>query len=228
MMKRIVLCILIGIFLSLPISGFAKKELAIDLSFETIEERKNLRLSFDMDENEFFSSAKIRYKRYEDSMSKNHGQLKLGYDPIINELWSLWFFEQVGYDEKQGTDLENFAGGGLKRKLINREDLKFSISGGFLHHHLNYEENIDNLMRFSLRFKNAKQFSKNINFNLIIFYQPAIESFKDYIIDGKASIKYNFTEMLGMKLKIEDVYRSVTEMDEKNDLRTSLHITIDF
>lgn len=227
-MKRIVLCILIGIFLSLPIPGFAKKELAIDLSFETIGQRKNLGISFDMAENEFFGSAKIRYKRREDRMSKNHGQLKLGYDPIINELWSLWFFERSGYDRKQDIDLENFAGGGLKCRLINREDLKFSISGGFLHHHLNYEEDIDNLMRFSLRFKNAKQFSKNISFNFMIFYQPAIGSFKDYIIDAETSIKYNFTERLGMKLKIEDMYRSVTEMDEKNDLRTSLHITIDF
>lgn len=186
-------------------------------------------------------SSKIRYAKRNSDISQNQGLLRAAWDPKLTEDWSLWFYEQAGYDTPKKIEFENFMGGGPKYTLHKSSTSKYSISAGYLNHYQELSEgDITDVHRLSFRLK-AKQL---IYFNLLLpggkiigegpkiiavfFYQPNIENPGDYLFSGEISLVIAVSESIDLKAYIEDHYRSVSEIPQKNELLTGLKLAWSF
>lgn len=125
------------------------------------------------------------YGKTGDIVTRNDGELNVVYDPAINDRWSAWFFDKVGYDKTLGIDFENQIGVGLKHNLTE----VFSVSFGVLHHTRKPENYNDE--RWSLRAK-----FKNEVFKGTYFYQPVIGDSDDYISKGEGEL--GISEVFGL------------------------------
>lgn len=207
-------------------------ELDLGLSYhDAIHTKKALDLAFKTASGGLSVGARFRYADQNDEISENRGHLHLGYDPRLTDHWSLWFFDRLGYDRKREITGENFIGVGPKYRVVHTDKWKISLSAGPLLHNITYEnDETDDLIRFSFRPKVAWQIRNYLAFQFVAFYQPDIANFDDYIITGKASLKYSLDKWpaLAFKFKVEDTYRSVSKVSEKNDLTTGLALSLEF
>jgi len=166
--------------------------------------------------------SKFNYGKQNSLKIENNAFLRLGYDSKLSEKWSLWFFDQIEYNKLRKIDFENFFGGGPKYSFCKN----FSISAGYLQHHQRIEYDTLNINRFSFRLKDKVKLFRVVAFTGIIFYQPNLKDFDDYIFTGEASIKQKIAARLSLKLLLTDQYRSRSETDEKNDLSLILSLGI--
>lgn len=230
-MKKVFMLICLTLLMALLAGLTYGAELDVGLSYLSgTTEKKGLDVSLEAEKGAVSGSARIRYAEQDEAISENRGHLRLGYDPVISQKWSLWFYEQAGYDEMREIDYENFIGGGPKYKFgLRNAECGISLSLGILQHHTRYEdERVTDVARLSLRPKLRWQISDNFSFALVAFYQPNIEHFKDYIITGEAGLRYSLTEKVGLKLKVEDEYRSVSAIEDKNQLTAVLALSVNF
>ena len=161
--------------------------------------------------------TELQYSETEGDVVKNNGFFRAGYDPRLDETWSLWFFEEIGYRRLVDHETENFAGGGIKYRFFKNT----SVSFGGLHHYLEIENlGTKNVGRWSLRFK-----TKNSWGGIVIFYQPDIRDYRDYILRSEAYIKHQLDNRY-IKFSINDQYR--TSWECKNELSTMFSVGIEF
>ncbi len=126
-------------------------------------------------------SAYYRRSELEDIVSKDEGELSVEYDPAINDRWSLWFDETVGYDKVLGINRESSTGFGVKYYILKSESKKLSLSGGVLYDHISTDcSEVDDCSeggngRYSFRIK-----FKNDTFKAVALYQPVMGDHSDY------------------------------------------------
>lgn len=218
-------------------------ELDVGLSFlKGVSDKTGVDLSLKAETGILSGSAKIKYAEQDGDLSENQGQLQVGYDPVLSGQWSLWFYDELGYDTVRDISLENFAGGGPKYVLHESAKAKYSVSAGYLNHYRELADGTtEDMHRLSFRFK-ARQWlyldvilpardkivGSGPEINVVVFYQPNVEDFDDYIMTGELSVKYGLSKQTSLKLKVEDKYRSTAIADAKNELRTVVALSINF
>ena len=210
------------IILALCLSGYPLpvKAGSFDIGLSTtsgITDSRSLYLGLDTKIKGVSLVSKLNYGEQNNLEIENKAFLRLGYDPKLNDKWSLWFFDQAGYNKLRKIDFENFFGGGPKYILYK----DFSISAGLLQHHQKIENDTIDINRLSFRLK-----GKINSFKVVIFYQPNLEDFDDYIFTGEASIEQEIASRVSLKLILTDQYRSRSEIDEKNELSLVLSLGI--
>lgn len=216
--------ILLIIILALCLSGSIDSALAgsFDIGLSTksgITDSQSLYLGIDTEIKKISIASKLDYGKQNGLKIENKAFLRLGYDPKINDKWSLWFFDQAGYNKIRKIDFENFFGGGPKYTFHKN----FSISAGLLQHHQKIGNHAFDINRLSFRLK-----SKINSFKGIVFYQPNLEDFDDYIFIGEVSVGQKITSCLSLNLMLTDQYRSRSEIAEKNELSLILSLGIEF
>jgi len=192
---------------------------SLDLGLSTksgVTDSQSLYLGFDTKIKEITLTGKLNYGEQNDIEVENKAFLRLGYDPKLTDRWSLWFYDQAGYNKIRNIEFENFFGGGPKYTFYK----DFSISAGLLQHHKKLENDTFDMNRLSFRLK-----GKINQFKAVIFYQPNLEDFDDYIFTGEASFKQDITSKLSLKLILTDQYRSMS-IGEKNDLSLVLALGV--
>ncbi len=169
-------------------------------------------------------SSRVRYGKHDDEIVQNQGVFRLSADPKIQDKWSAWLYEELGYDKPKGIDVENFVGGGLKYSFYEG----YSFSGGYLYHYQEIGDLSEGINRLSFRLKGKRTLSKWGGPNIfgVMFYQPNIEDFDDYLASGEIGLSMAIVQNLGLKLSIEDHYRSM--LDEPNEFLTSLSLVVEF
>lgn len=170
-------------------------------------------------------STEIQYGETRDDIIKNNGFVRAGYDPGLNEDWSLWFYEEVRYNHVTEVNVENFAGGGIKYKLFSNA----SISFGNLYHYLEIDtvKSIDykHTNRWSLRLKiKSSSMSKSSSAGMVVFYQPNMVDFEDYILKGEAYLKRKLDNKFFLKFSVKDQYRTNWN---KNEFSSILSVGIE-
>lgn len=161
--------------------------------------------------------TELQYSETEDGVTKNNGFFRAGYDPRLDESWSLWFFEEIGYRHLVDYETENFAGGGVKHNFSKNT----SISFGYLHHYLEIENlGTENTDRWSLRLKAKSSWG-----GMVIFYQPDIRDFEDYILRSEAYVKHQLDNRY-IKFSVKDQYR--TSWEHRNELSAIFSVGIEF
>lgn len=215
---KIILIIIAALLLSSLTDLVRAGNLDIGLSTTSgITDSKSLYLGFDTKIKEISLISKLNYGKQNDLEIENKALLRLGYDPKLNNKWSLWFCNKAGYNKIRKIDFENFFGGGPKYTFYK----DCSISVGLLQHHQKMEEDTLDINRLSFRLK-----GKINSFKAVIFYQPNVDDFDDYIFTGEASIGQKIASQLSLKLTLSDQYRSTSKV-EKNELSLVLSLGIE-
>jgi len=167
-----------------------------------------------------------RYGKTDGIVTQDEGELGIDYNPPINEKWSIWLDESVGYDKVIGIDFENNLGFGLKYYVYKEkdeadEDIKFSLSAGILYQFISW--NCDDPAyceqegtgRYSYRAK----FSK---FKLLLAYsyQPNIKDASDYISKFSSEIKLvEVSKGVALVWRYENEYWSLYGQSETSGLK---------
>lgn len=120
-------------------------------------------------------SAYYGYGETDDTVTQDEGRLSIGYDPVINNSWSLWMDETVGFDKARDISFENSFGAGPKYKFNSKTSLSF----GVLYYFKDSMDEGEGL--YSIRLK-----TKARGFDLTAFYQPYIVG-AGHILKGNAS-----------------------------------------
>ena len=151
----------------------------------------------------FDFNANYKYGTSGGTVTKDQGSLSLGYDPKINDKWSIWLDYTAGYNKPWGIEFENMLGGGPKYYIIKNDDRKMSFSTGILYQ---YDANTqEGQRRLSHRLK-----YKDRRTALTYFHQPDIDNSADYISKGTATFK--LTKLFSAFYS--DSYRSIGELKE--------------
>ena len=120
-------------------------------------------------------SAYYGYGKTDKIITQDEGRLSIGYDPVINDNWSLWMDETVGYDKARDVRFENFFGAGPKYKFTDKTSLSF----GVLYYFKDSMGEGEGL--YSFRFKTEAR-----GLLLTAFYQPYMLG-EGHILKGSAS-----------------------------------------
>lgn len=203
-------------------------EIDIGLSYlDGVSRTKNADIGFKSKKNKLAVSGNFKYAKQDGKISENSGYAMVAYDPKLKDRWFLWFFEKQGYDRKRVINMENFFGGGLKYETVSNDKILHSLSGGILSHYLKYEnESAENMARFSLRSKFFWRVAEKFSFYVVAFYQPNMRAFGDYLSSVSVETRYSVSDRFGLKLKIEDSYRSVGITEEKNSFSSVLALSV--
>lgn len=225
--KALSLSIVLGIiWVFSSVCCFAATEIDLSLtSVAGVKDRAAAVAAFKLEGEEASLSGSFRFAETDRELSEEKGRLRAGYDPRLSDHWSLWFFDEAGYDRMRELESENYAGLGPKYTFVDSEALKASFSAGALYHCTSYENaERQDVLRWSLR---PKILVKRGGWEaaLIAFYQPNVQQPDDYIAKGETSIRYAVTATTGLKLTIEGEHRSLDPI-EQNELITTLSVSI--
>ncbi len=149
-------------------------------------------------------------------VTQDEGEIGLHYNPQINEKWSLWLDERVGYNKMLGIDYENDLGVGLKYYLYKRDEIKLSLSSGILYQYISMAGNDEeNHGRYSHRAK----FGSDI-VSLVYFYQPDIQDSSDYITKFSGDVRVaKIKDNISILLNYKNDYRSTTGRSESSGIK---------
>lgn len=188
---------------------------------------ENVALDLSITRGELVTGASLDYGETADLVTINKGNAYAGYDPILNDYWSLWFLEQAGYNRVAGIEFENIVGGGPKYTFWREGKDKASVSFGWLLYSRSMEEESESFSRLSLRLKGTRKF-KHVQLSGVSFYQPAVHDFDDFIVLTEVKATIPLVDKVGLSFGLEDEYRSVTEAVEKNSFLGKVSLEISF
>jgi hypothetical protein len=126
--------------------------------------------------------ARKAYGRTDGVVTKDVEAAGIGYDPAINDLWSLWFDGELSRNILYGIKAEVSAGAGAKRYLYKKGEDKLSFSFGMLYNERRPGDHVDR--RWSARLKGSTEKVK-----AEAYYQPVIGNSEDYIVKGDVEAK---------------------------------------
>ena len=185
----------------------------------------NYHADVNVSDEDSYASAEWNYGKTADIVSSDNAYLKLGYDPALSAKWSLWFFNQTGYNKVRGIEIEDFLGVGPKYTFIKSKKVSLSMSTGLIFHYISDTMGVRSVKRMSWRPKASYQ-GEMASVSFVAFYQPDIDDFNDYIVTGKIITSYKISEVTSIKIVLNDEYRSVTE-GKKNELTKMLMLGIE-
>lgn len=169
----------------------------------------------------FEISGYYRKGKTEGIVTSDEGELSLGYDPPINDRWSLWLDERVGYNKMLNIDFENSIGFGAKYYLYKAGNTKLSLSSGVL-----YQFTSSNCSDPSLceqegrgRYSHRIKFGSKI-FNAVYFYQPNIDNSDDYISKFTGDIELiKIMDRASILIHHKNEYRSLSGRSESSGIK---------
>lgn len=202
------------------IPSFAVAQTEIDISFSTsqgVTNKQQTIIDVTRAKRNTELSAQWRYAETEDVRVEEKGLVRGEYNRPVSDSWSIWSYEQAGYDVAREIVTENFLGAGPKYTFLATKELNISLSVGGLHHWVTFEDGTqESLCRASIRPKFRGEWER-WRAEAWIFYQPVVENWHDFILHGRASLRYAITDRVGLKFSAENEYRSMS-VGERNNL----------
>ena len=121
-------------------------------------------------------SGRYRYAETNNIVGTDEAEFRIGWDPVINDRWSLWMDESFGYNKGLGIDFQNKLGFGVKYYIYKGESVGFSLSAGILYELVFMDDKKEGFGRYSIR-----PVAHVGPVKMIYFYQPAMGDMDDYI-----------------------------------------------
>lgn len=129
----------------------------------------------------------------------NSGLVHIRYNRKLNSKFKIEAFTQYQYNKLLGIDTRNLIGLGIRYK-INKSKKTVLYVGSLIMQEFEKTNEVSNMMSYqrlsnylSLSFKNN---AKSIEFSSIIYYQPNINLWADYRLNGQTSIAFNISSKL--------------------------------
>lgn len=189
-----------------------------DLSFSIIQNTKSIyqfgsrnKLNYAKGRNNYMLLTDILLVKSANESFANSGFEHLRYTYDVKKLPFLYLeaFQQGQYNRVQLLAMRFLTGGGARFKVLDKDSSHLGI-GTFIMHE--YEEQLDHtklsLMRYSTFLTFDFQVSKNLGFNCITYYQPAVFNVFDFRVSTEASIRMKITQKLQFRVAYNLIYDS--------------------
>ena len=174
-----------------------------------------------------FTVNHARSTQNDTSQLEHNGAITLIFDYHANQIFSPFVFTGWEYDSLAGVDNRTNLGVGAKYRFTNYS----SISAALLIESQTYTgDPAELLSRISLRPKYIRSFDNGSIFDWIIFYQPSISDWYDYLIKSELNASFQTSvQWLAFTCTAVYDYNSTPPVDVKHaDLDLSIGITISF
>ena len=161
------------------------------------------------------------------SQLEHNGAITLIFDYHANQIFSPFIFTGWEYDSLAGVDNRTNLGVGSKYRFTNYS----SLSAALLIENQTYTgKNTELLTRISIRPKYKRSFDNSSIYDWIIFYQPSISDWNDYLIKSELSVSFQTSvQWLAFTCTAVYDYNSRPPADVKHaDLDLTIGITISF
>ena len=179
-------------------------------------------------DSEFSLSANhTRGTQNDTSLVEHNGAVTLVFDYHANQIFSPFVFTGWEYDSLAGVDSRTNLGVGAKYRFTKYS----SLSAALLIENQTYTgENTKLLTRISIRPKYKRSFDNGSIYDWIIFYQPSISDWNDYLIKSELSASFQTSvQWLAFTCTAVYDYNSRPPVDVKHaDLDLTIGITISF
>ena len=174
-----------------------------------------------------FTVNHARSTQNDTSQLEHNGGITLIFDYHANKIFSPFVFTGWEYDSLAGVDNRTNLGMGAKYRFTNYS----SISAALLIESQTYTgDSAELLSRISVRPKYKRSFDNGSIFDWIIFYQPSISDWYDYLIKSELNTSLQTSiQWLAFTCTAVYDYNSRPPADVKHaDLDLSIGITISF
>jgi len=174
-----------------------------------------------------FSANHSQSIQNDTSLIEHKGAISLVFDYHANQKFSPFIFTGWSYDSLSGVDSRVDLGVGGKYRFTDYS----SISAAFLIEKQTYTgETAELLSRISIRPKYKRSFDNGSNINWIIFHQPSISDWNNYLIKSELSTSLQTSvEWLAFTCTAAYDYNSNPPANVKHaDLDLTIGITISF
>ena len=174
-----------------------------------------------------FTVNHARSTQNDTSQLEHNGGIILIFDYHANKIFSPFVFTGWEYDSLAGVDNRTNLGMGAKYRFTNYS----SISAALLIESQTYTgDSAELLSRISVRPKYKRSFDNGSIFDWIIFYQPSISDWYDYLIKSELNTSLQTSiQWLAFTCTAVYDYNSRPPADVKHaDLDLSIGITISF
>ena len=174
-----------------------------------------------------FTVNHARSTQNDTSQLEHNGGITLIFDYHANKIFSPFVFTGWEYDSLAGVDNRTNLGMGAKYRFTNYS----SISAALLIESQTYTgDSAELLSRISVRPKYKRSFDNGSIFDWIIFYQPSISDWYDYLIKSELNTSLQTSiQWLAFTCTAVYDYNSRPPNDVKHaDLDLSIGITISF
>ena len=174
-----------------------------------------------------FTVNHARSTQNDTSQLEHNGAITLIFDYHANKIFSPFVFTGWEYDSLAGVDNRTNLGMGAKYRFTNYS----SISAALLIESQTYTgDSAELLSRISVRPKYKRSFDNGGIFDWIIFYQPSISDWYDYLIKSELNTSLQTSiQWLAFTCTAVYDYNSRPPADVKHaDLDLSIGITISF
>lgn len=162
-------------------------------------------------------SGYYRKGKAEGIITKDEGEIDLNYNPPINDKWSLWLDERVGYNKILGIDFENNLGVGLKYYAYKKGETKFSLSSGILYQFTSLSDSATQESRG--RYSHRVKLNHDI-LSLLYFYQPNMHDNSDYIVKFIGDIRLvEIKSHISILFHYKNEYRSLIGRSENSGIK---------
>lgn len=200
-----------------------QKEVDLGTSIQTgVVDKQSAMARVAVSKGHLHTRSEVIYEETEGARTEDSAYGWVSYDPPLSDTWSLWFSEYLGHNSIRQIVAESQTGAGVKYVISAKATKQISLSIGQVYHYIRYTDGIDEIVRVSVRPKVRVDVDK-WTFEFIGFYQPSVRDFSDdYIVSAELGLRLAVTAHAGVKLLVEDTYRSVSRVDENNELRTTL------
>ena len=174
-------------------------------------------------------NGEITYGESKGIKNAKSGKSSLSFDYYILPKVEVFTFIMAEYDEMIKLKLRSNGGLGAKYDFLKDSLKEFSISAAVLR---SYEEFFDLppswLYRLSIRPK-VKVSVGNLKVYGLVFYQPRIGKFEDYLIDASLSANLILSSRISLRVEITDKYTSIIpEWVKNNGVKTLLGLNLSF
>ncbi len=189
-----------------------------DLSFSIIQNTKSIfqfgnrnRLNFKKDRNSYLLLTDLLLVKSKNESFANSGFQHFRYACNTKKYTFLYLeaFEQAQYNRVQLIDLRFLSGGGARMIVLDKDSAAVNL-GTFIMGE--YEQQSDGISNQTLRFSTFLSFdfqlNKNLGFNCITYYQPAVFNTFDFRVSMESSLRMNITQKLLFKVTYNLIFDS--------------------
>lgn len=194
--------------------GTASFEFSIKETSKKIIEFKNIiDLQYKYNANTFIFVNSIKFLRYDTGNIINDGFQHIRYNHTFKDssFVTSELFLQSQYNANKMLKKRYLVGAGLRFRIIDNEKISFFTAPLIMYEYEELEaetRNISQKIRLDWYANINLKIIKNINFNHITYYQPAINKLSDFRLSSETGIRYSITKNFALKMYYSADYDS--------------------
>lgn len=158
-----------------------------------------------VERNEILGAGKYRYGESRKVKDAHEGNLHARYTRYLDDWKGIESFAQTEFDEFKMLKRRDLLGAGLRTVLSKNKANALYLGTGAFYEHEDFKDRIpsEETVRGNLYLSFVRTFSDHVSGTLISYYQPSIESFRDFRVQIDSSLHVRLADSLSLTIEYD-------------------------